>query len=494
MRTLPLLTLSLLLIPVLTVAAQAPDEVGLVRIDPDDKKEKKLWIALNAPSAAPGEILGELRATDGKWEKVGGKTPLRFSFAAQWDAEGYEEIVAIREHKKKKDKRLELLVYRAPTAVNGNTGKPVASTRKATFGVAKGDGRVVAVGPIDLEGDHRDEVAVVREALDGVQSLEILTLPTKKKDKGVTLLRSDATFGHAETDAVVGLYGTDLDGDGSEELVVLRRDGAGVESLEVVTPPAGPLGEAGAPIVSDEDVTPPAGWSTRTIARLRADGGNLYRALLLREHEDGAQRLEHYELPGTLNGDVGAALDVDEDLAIAGFESSILSAFGVRPTPEPPEPHEPFSGKWQVWFLFAYQDQGATIHHEWTGPFTGITGTSTETDYLTLQFPAGTTWDTDTVEGYVSAFGDGETAYFKLPGFPYGPQIHFYPTVGKGLAVPGDRITVSYPFGSIHQADPFSLPTIDAGFAGGTSIGEVVADDNVTLKAVVQAYRFERVP
>ena len=479
------------------LGAQVPDSVGVIRIDPD-AKGKVLWADLYRPSLTDGEIIGPLDASDRKkWEKLSGKKPVEFVFAAQWDADGLEEIVVVRKLKKKKDKRLEVRVYRAPDEVNGDVGKPVATSFKATFGVAVGDGRVVAVGPIDLNGDHVDEVAVVRESLDGSLVLEVVNLPTQKKGI-VDVIRSDTTFGVVGTDDVIGLYGTDVNDDGLDELIVLRRDSGGTESLLVHTPPAGVGGETGAPTRSDLDVTA-AGWTTESFGRLRSDLGEVSRALFVRGDGADAQRLDLLDLPSGIATDVGAPLDTDLNLDISGFVVPVVAAFGVRDGIEPPLPHEPFAGEWRVKYRIAYQDFEGAVIEEWVGPFTGMVGTSDTQPYLTLRFPPGTVFDSssifdsDEIEGFVNGWVEAATAFFKVPATVINPTVHYYPPINSGLVKEGDRITVTYPYGTIHQADAFSFPTIN-GHLNNASIGEVVAEDNVTLKAVVREYVFERVP
>ncbi|MBI4879076.1 MAG: hypothetical protein HY812_05365 [Planctomycetes bacterium] len=486
---------SFVLLPLL-LAGAVPDDVVLIRIDPD-KAQKQLWVDVHRPSTEAGKIYGTLDASDHKFEKAGGKKPVRHVFAAQWDGAGLEELVVVREHKKKADRRLELRVYGWPAVVGGNTGAVLAKSSGADLGSAAGDGRIVALGPIDADGDHKDEVMVVREALDGRQWFEIRALPAgKNKLMGAPLL-SDQTFGQAGSDATVSLFGSDVDGDEQQDIVALRR-GTGVpDRLLVFHLPAQVNGETGEPFRSDLDVSPADLGQIQGIWRQRSDLTEKHRALFLIEGPAGAQRLELCDLPPAVGSDIGAPLLAHGDMKVSGATIPVFGAFGARDGVAPPEPWELFQGEWQASFWIVYKDGSGGFIEEWLGPFPGVTGTveTVPFPYLTLEFPPGTTYGITPIEGYVTGWDDGNQALFALPGTAQSPQVWYYPPIEIGIITLGDYIDVTYPWGTISRPEG-QLPVIQGGIpdAGAPYIGNIWLPDNVTAIATVFAYKFERVP
>jgi len=475
------------LVASLLLSGSVPDNLCLLRINPTHRKQK-LWVYVHRPELGDDVIFGNLRASDLKFEKLKGKKPVRFAFPAQWDGLDQDELIVVREHKRKADRRMELRVYRMPDQINGNTGRALARSKQADLGSAVGDGRVVALGPVDLEGDDIDELAVVREAEDGRQWLEIRRFPRFKNDPMGLPIRSDASFGQAGSDAVRALFGSDVDGDGQDELVTLRESDTGPDQLLVFELPVQPGGETGAPLRSDLDLTPDDGGTNLGMWRLRDQIDGEYQALLLRAAPDGKQRLELFGLPQAVGADVGAPLQRHLDLDLGATRVDLFAAFGVQDLGTPP--WADFDGPWKLSLKIAYQDSTGTIIYRWIGPYTGFTGTVLPWPGLRLDFPFGTTIGDSLIEGAVSGFETGSSALFGS-NVGYNPTIHFYPTVAYDIVTPGDRITITYPAGVI--TNPASSPPSVAGAnAMGLTIGEVVAPDNVTLKAVVYEYLFER--
>ncbi|MFH0944873.1 MAG: hypothetical protein V2A76_06715 [Planctomycetota bacterium] len=471
----------------LLLSGSVPDDICLIRINPTHPKQK-LWIYVHQPELGDEVIYGGLTASDLKFEKLLGAKPVRHVFPANWDGLGMDELIVVRERVKKQDHRLELRVYRMPDRINGNTGSVVAKSRQADLGVAVGDGRIVCVGPVDLEGDDQDEVALVREAADGRQFLEVRRFPRWKNDPMGSAVRSDSTFGQAGTDENLAIFGSDVLGDAADEIVVLRRGGGGPDRLLVFQLPAQPGGETGPAVRSDLDLTPADGGENLGMWRMRPEIGGEYQALVLRRGLDGRQRLELFGLPSGVGADVGASLQTHLEMDYAGTEIPTFAAFGARDLDD--QPWVEFHGSWKLLLRIAYQDIGGNIIEKWVGPYTGFAGTVLPWPGLTLTFPPVTTIGDDHVEGAVSGWESGNQLLLGSA-VGYLPTIHFYPTIVSDIVVPGDRITITYPAGVITNPDG-QLPSISGQNAGGLTIGEVIGADNVTLKAVVYEYRFWR--
>ena len=399
-----------------------------------------------------------------------------------------DELVVVRERVRKSDRRLELRVYRMPDRINGDTGKVVAKSRGADLGVAVGDGRIVCVGPVDIDGDDADEVALVREAEDGRQFLEVRRFPRWKNDLMGSAVRSDSSFGEAGTDENLAIFGSNVLGDDADEIVVLRRGGGGPDRLLVFELPAHLDGETGPPVRSDLDIDPAGGGENLGMWRMRSEIGSEYQALLLRKGLDDTQRLELLGLPAAVGADVGASLQSHLRMDYAGTEIPTFAAFGARDLDD--QPWVEFQGAWKFSLRIAYQDFAGNIIEKWIGPYTGFAGTVLTWPGLTLTFPPLTTIDGDFVQGAVTGWDTGNQLLLgSSVGYP--PTIHFYSPIVSDIVVPGDRITITYPAGQI--TNPVDqLPVINGRSPTGATIGEVVATDNVTLKAVVYEYRFER--
>ena len=471
----------------LFLSGSVPDNLCLLRINPSHPKQK-LWVYVHRPELGDDVIYGNLQASDLKFGKLKGGKPVRFAFPAQWDGLGQDELIVVREHKQKRDHRLELQVYAMPDRINGNTGGVLASSKQADLGVAVGAGRLVTLGPIDLDGDEIDELALIFEAGDGRQWLEIRRFPRFKKDLMGPPSRSDASFGQAGSDANLAIFGSDVDADGQDELVTLRKTDTGPDRLLVFEPPTQLGGETGLPIRSDLDLTPADGGVNLGMWRLRDQIGGEYQALLLRAAQDGVQRLELLGLPQAVAGDVGAALQTHLNLELGSTRVDLFAAFGARDLGA--QPWVDYNGTWTLSLKIAYQDLSGNIITHWIGPYSGFVGTSLPWPGLRLEFPFGTTLGESLVEGAVTGWGTNSSALFGS-NVGYSPTIHFYPTSSSDIVAPGDRITITYPTGTISNPTNL-LPKVSGLNAFGFTIGEVVAPDNVTLKAVVYEYLFER--
>lgn len=465
------------------LAGGVQDDVCLLRIHPTHPK-KPLWVETYQPSTVPGQVYAEMLASDTRFEKLLGRKQVRFAFAAQWDGDGAEELVVIRE-RGRKNRTLDLRVYRLPDQIGGNTGGVVARSRRGALGPARGPGSVVCAGPIDSDGDGVDELLLVRESEDGQQSLQVFTLPRGRNASLEGPLRSDSTFGHSERDANVSLFGADLLTGPGEEIVALRRGGGLPDRLLVFRIPDA-QGEAGEPLLSDLDLTPADGGRNLGMARLRYGEVEGPRPLLLREAPDGSQRLELFGYPGGPNGDVGTAAASHLNMKVGSVPIDAFAAFGVH-VPRPPAWKE-FEGFWHLSYRVEFQDAGGTIHSSWIGPFTGFRGEVRNESELILHFPPGTTGGNVSLGGYVSDWSSGGR-FESVGAWWFTNTIMFRSTISSGMVIPGDRILVTYPTGIISNPEN-GPPTIRGGNPLGFSIGEVTDPTRGRLKAAVMEYQF----
>lgn len=466
----------------------APDTVILVREHVASKKHP-LYLYVHNLLTDGGAMLANEKASDFKFHPATGKKPLRFSFTADWDGDQHDEIVAVRERADQADHRLELFVYREPKTSGGNTGKALASSFKSQIGVAAGEDRVVAMGPIDVDGDGVDEVAEVRESPTGEQSLYLLDLPQKPKGKIAPPFAFDLAFGHADTDATVSLFGIDVDGDGKEELVALRR-GSGADRLLVFEPPSSIYGDAGLPIASDLDVAAGDGAINLSASRMRLGSSGPHGVLFLRQDGSGAERLEGYELPAGLGGDIGSALVQQASLAVPGFELPVVAAHVARHGSKPLEQWEYFVGAWEMRYRVQFQDLQGTIIEQTVGPFPGFTGTVSGENFLTIRFPNGTTEPAfgDTMQ---AAFSTelGSLLQFHVPDNPLPATLIYYASQDSQIVTAGDTIVVTYPVGVVDYVG--DDPVLRGAGPPGTTIGEVLAP-NGDLHAVIVEFELTK--
>jgi hypothetical protein len=121
-----------------------------------------------------------------------------------------------------------------------------------TFGNATTNKNNIAMAAVDIDGDGIDEIAVIRQNKTGRQRLEIYSLPTVVGGETGPPIASDTTFGNANTrNNNIALAAVDIHGDGIDEIAVIRQNKTGRRRLEIYSLPAVVGGETGTPIASD---------------------------------------------------------------------------------------------------------------------------------------------------------------------------------------------------------------------------------------------------
>lgn len=470
-----------LLVMLALAAPSNGDEIGLLRFDSAGAKEPLKFYA--HPLVATGaDLIGQPTESDLKMGKQGGKKPVRFTCGADIDGDGQDEVVLVTSRSGKPGQPLDLKIYKAPASLFGNLGAPLATAKKGELGNFEGDKRVVCIGAVDVDGDKRDELAVVKQSLSGFQFIEIRKLPAPQGKSLGPVIASDFTFGQASVDETIAVFGLDLEPDGTGELGVIRRGVTGNERLLMFEPPPTLFGETGDPVRSDGTINAADGATVLLASPLHTAGPALPQFVLLRRDAAGALRLDVHGVPAAVNGEIGPAIASDSTLGVVDPAlEPVLSAFTLAH--DVPLPWEPFNGPIKVSIRIGYKDSAGNIVFEWVGPFSGPIGVAGVGQSIAITFPGSTLGD-EVMPGLVQSWTAGSIVFFNSSGIA---AQDFVADHDQSVVKKGDRIVATYPKGK--------LVTVDGRFAidgdlGGTPIGEVQGSPTI-LHASISAYRFE---
>ena len=292
-------------------------------------------------------------SSDLTFGKAAGTKPVLWVFPADFDGDGADEVaqVTLKPLKNGKIQDLQLNLYRPPPVWDSSTQK-VASTKKKSLGSPLGEGRVVLIGAVDPDGDGKDDAFVIREWSDGHQSLELRKLPKKKKKKMKAPYASDESFGHAFTDPNIAACGADVDGDGDQELVCLRRESGQPDRLLVFELPTVLDGETGPAVRSDLDVDPLDGGVNVAMARIDRTGDGVDELIFIRSWSgQPGMRAEIVAPPLVVGGELGPVEFAEPNLVVPSDGHDVTAVFGLAGYSAilPPPPAD-LSGTWEADF------------------------------------------------------------------------------------------------------------------------------------------------
>ncbi len=415
-------------------------DLALIRVNPDHPSGA-LWLNAHVESQLASDMVGALRASDNTFFKATGNKPLRFVFAAEWDGLGGSELVAIREKRKTANHDLDLRVLRAPKSTSGSTTL-LASAKAGAVGGMVGQGRVIAAGAIDYDGNFKDELLLVREWTNGDRFLEIRKLPGGKNKTLGLPVATDPTFGSAADGEIVSVFGADADGDFHDEIVVVYRRPGEPDRLEVREAPTAPGGETGPVTLSCTDVSPADGAVNVGVSRIHFQGSTADRFLFVRRDAANDDRIEVFSPPTTVGApSLGASIASDTSLGISGFHVPVFAAFGFESSAD--APWLSFAGPWDLYLRLTFQNSNHEIVEEWAGPFSGFNGNTPANLALKLTFPAGPALDVA-----LTSFDDG--APTDTGADPAFQSLGFYSTVSSSVVRPNDYTLVTYCDGVLH--------------------------------------------
>lgn len=293
------------------------DQLSMVREFPGKSGKSTFLQAHDFDPANTSACIGSIKASDVKFQAFGGKKPVRFYFNADRDGDGSDETIVVRENLK--NHQLQLAVYSTPLKL-GKKAKLIASSKKNDLGLYVGAPKIVGMGPINVDDDAADEVAIVLEALDGSRSLIVRELPVAKNRPLGFPIRSDSTFGQVGTEEYLFPTGQNVDEDPEEELVCLKRATGQPDQLVAFNAPASLFAEVGAPVRSDTNVNAIDGAENIGFGFLSRSGllhlGIVDKTFLAFYRKNGAGniRVDCYDLPTGVAVDLGPIVCSDQSL------------------------------------------------------------------------------------------------------------------------------------------------------------------------------------
>ena len=244
------------------------------------------------------------------------------------DGNGIDEIAVIRE---KLNGKQQLIIFNAPQGVDGETGASMASD--LTFGNYNYRNNIALAG-VDINGDGIDEIAVVKERPDGRQRLFIYNAPKSLEDEIEPAIATNMRFGDRYTGRnIIGMTGIDINGDGFDEIAVIKQKTNGRQRLEIYNAPQGLgiNGGTGPPIASDLTFGRTTNnWNNIAMAGVDINGDGIDEIAVIKQKINGRQRLEIYHAPKTVAGETGAPIASDRSFGIAGTDRNTIFVSGMK--------------------------------------------------------------------------------------------------------------------------------------------------------------------
>lgn len=269
--------LALLTPPTGNPTVQTTDRMCFLQIDPNTIGGPATLLAHHASvstvdSGSHNPFSGQFPTpVDASFFRYEGTTPIRAVFGADVDGNGTDELFVLREIVASGGDYIlslhESTAFDPAAPATLNASKARARTAKGAIGSRAQFGAIIAADGIDVDGDGRDEMMVVRQVETGAQRLEVYRLPAslhppvesatksaaKSKVKSISaaefggVIASYLDVGDAKSGGVEDIAAVDANADGKEEIAILARESEVTQSLRVVAAPIS-VGE-GAPNV-----------------------------------------------------------------------------------------------------------------------------------------------------------------------------------------------------------------------------------------------------
>lgn len=210
--------------------AQSADELAIVRYDLL-KPQKKAGVFVSS-------LFGEkptVFASDPSFTAIDGERRASHLFGIDLDGDRVDEFAVIRERMTGKG-RYTMAIHAVPAKLVDDVSAPVEKLKANALGSRAEFGEIVDADGIDLDGDFQDELMLMRRVESGLQRLEIFETPKAGADLGPPLA-SYLDLGAAPLETVLHVVAIDIDGDAREEIALVKSDTLGTITVEVIPAP-----------------------------------------------------------------------------------------------------------------------------------------------------------------------------------------------------------------------------------------------------------------
>jgi hypothetical protein len=152
--------------------------------------------------------------------------------------------------REKSDGKQRLFIFNAPPGPDTDSGDPIAYD--FSFGHRDSNANNIAMAAVDTDGDGIDEIAVIRQKPNGKQRLFIFNAPPGPDTDSGDPIAYDFSFGHRDSNANnIAMAGLDTDGDGIDEIAVIQEKTDAKHRLFIFDTPQGPDTDTGGPKAFD---------------------------------------------------------------------------------------------------------------------------------------------------------------------------------------------------------------------------------------------------
>ena len=221
-----------------------------------------------------------------------------------------------------------LNIYNPPTVVDGDINPLIASD--SWIGNIGIDNEITHMSAGDIDGDGDEELMFIRHEVIENQYLHIYDEPETIGGDTNPILASDKWIGKVGTDNEITHFASgDIDGDGTDELIFIRKRVIGDQYLNIYRAPTVVAGEINPLLASDTWIGSIGSRSEimhLATGDINADGVD--ELIFIRNRQNNNQYLNIYNAPTGVGGDVNPL--VASDLWIGNIGTSTeISHFGA---------------------------------------------------------------------------------------------------------------------------------------------------------------------
>jgi len=272
-----------------------------------------------APVVVDGEI-NPLLASDIWIGNVGSDNEIAHMAGGDLDGDGYDEFICIRQ---KLTGVQFLTIYDPPVEVGGDINPLLASDK--WIGKVGTDNQITHLTAGDMDGDDVDELIFIRERTNGNQYLNIYDAPTVVGGEINPLIASDTWIGNlGDRSEIMFMAAGDTGGDGDDELIFVRNRQNNNQYLNIYDIPTEVDGDINPLLASDLWIANLG--SNNEITHIGAgdtDGDGTDELVLVRHRLNDNQYLNIYDIPTVLGGEINPIIASDLWIGNIGTSNEI---------------------------------------------------------------------------------------------------------------------------------------------------------------------------